>query len=290
MLSRVLRVAALTAVLGAVGTSAWAQQPAADNDPVVARVNGQEIRRSAVTSAITQLPAQVQQMPMQMIYPHVLDQLVSSALITKVAYAQKLQDDPEVKERLKQQEERIVQQVYLLRQVNAQITDAKLQDAYKKYLADHPVQDEVKASHILVDSEDKAKDIIKKLAGGADFAALAKESSSDTVAAAQGGDLGFFSKDQMVEPFSNAAFAMKVGEISKDPVKSQFGWHVIKVTDRRKSTQPPFDQVAPELKSELQQQIVGEIVDNLRKDAKIEKFQIDGSPEPAADAAKTPTP
>ena len=123
-----------------------------------------------------------------------------------------------------------------------------------------------------------------------DFAKIAKEKSKDPVAAQQGGDLGYFTKDTMVEPFADAAFAMKKGEISKEPVKTQFGWHVIKVEDKRTQPQPTLDEVKPQLEQQLSKDIVNNVVDDLRKDAKVETYQLDGSPMPKAEEPKADAP
>ncbi|WP_207483555.1 peptidylprolyl isomerase [Arenibaculum pallidiluteum] len=295
-LATVLRTATSAVALGGLliaAASVNAQQPgqpaaqsaaAKAEDAVVAKVNGQEIRRSEVDRVIQGLPPQVQMMPPQMILPAVIDQVINGRLISQQGYKAGLQNDAEVKDRLKRAEERFVQEAYLTREVEKRITDQRLQEAYKKYLDEHPAEDEVKARHILVENEADAKQIIEDLKKGADFAKLSTEKSKDPGAAQQGGDLGWFSKAQMVEPFANAAFAMKPGETSQAPVQTQFGWHVIKVEDRRKTTPPTFDQVREELKSDLSEKTIAEMVDQLRTQATIERFPI-ADAEPAAPAA-----
>jgi peptidyl-prolyl cis-trans isomerase C len=295
MFARVLRVAAVSLALGGVGFTAQAQTapapaPAgspAGEDPVVAKVNGAEIRRSEVTRTIASLPPQVQQMPPQMIFPAVIDQIINGKLVAEAGYKANVQNDPEVAERLKR--ERIVQELYLTREVQKRITAERLQESYNKFKEENPPQDEVKASHILVESEDVAKSIIADIKKGGDFAKIAGEKSTDK-AAAQGGDLGYFTKDQMVEPFANAAFAMKPGDVSQTPVQTQFGWHVIKVVDRRQSTPPTFEEVQEQLRSQVSEQVIGELVEDLRGKAKVERFQMDGSPIPEAPAPGTVTP
>jgi peptidyl-prolyl cis-trans isomerase C len=298
MFARVLRVAAVSLALGGVGFTAQAQTapapaPAgspAGEDPVVAKVNGAEIRRSEVTRTIASLPPQVQQMPPQMIFPAVIDQIINGKLVAEAGYKANVQNDPEVAERLKRAEERIVQELYLTREVQKRITAERLQESYNKFKEENPPQDEVKASHILVESEDVAKSIIADIKKGGDFAKIAGEKSTDKAAAAQGGDLGYFTKDQMVEPFANAAFAMKPGDVSQTPVQTQFGWHVIKVVDRRQSTPPTFEEVQEQLRSQVSEQVIGELVEDLRGKAKVERFQMDGSPIPEAPAPGTVTP
>lgn len=300
MIFRTLRAALLATALGGVALAAQAQTPPASaqtppasataqadpapSDPVVARVNGSEIRRSDVSVLLGQLPPQVQQMPIEMIYPAIIDQLVNQKLISDAGYKQDLQKTDEVKDEVKRAEERAVQRAFIQREVENRITQEALEAAYKDFLAHNPAQEEVKASHILVDTEAQAKDLIAQIKKGGDFAKLAREKSKDPSAAEQGGDLGYFTKDTMVEPFADAAFAMKAGEVSQAPVKTQFGWHVIKVEDKRTQPQPTLAEVRPTLEQELTKQIVTAMVGDLRTGATIETFQLDGTPMPAEPA------
>ncbi|UKJ73691.1 peptidylprolyl isomerase [Azospirillum brasilense] len=305
MVNRVFRAALLSMAACGLALAAHAQTPApapaatpapaaqaapapAEADPVVARVNGEAVHRSDVQRMVAQLPPQVQQMPLEMIYPAVIEQLVNSKLVAEAGYKANLAGTPEVKDEIKRAEERAVQRAYIQKEVQSRITPAKLDEAYQAFLKQNPAQEEVKAAHILVEKEDEAKAIIAQLKKGGDFAKLAKEKSKDPVAAEQGGDLGYFTKDTMVEPFADAAFAMKKGEVSKEPVKTQFGWHIIKVEDKRTQPQPSLDEVKPQLEQQLSKDIVTNVVDDLRKVAKVETFQLDGSPmpkeEPATDA------
>ena len=304
MVNRVLRTALLSFAACGLALAAHAQttpstpaapaatqaapNPAVGPDPVVARVNDQEVHLSDLMRLVNQLPPQVQQMPLDMIYPALVDQLVNQKLIAAAGYKDGLEKTTESKAELKQAEERIVQRAYITKSVQARITPELLDTKYKEYLKENPPQDEVKASHILVENEAEAKDIIAQLGKGGDFAKLSTEKSKDTVAAQQGGDLGYFTKDTMVEPFANAAFAMKPGEISKEPVKTQFGYHVIKVEDKRKAPQPTLEEMKPQLEKEMSKDIVTAVVDDLRKSAKIETFQVDGSPMPKEEPAAAP--
>jgi len=282
-LRSLIRVAACGLAIGGLWTASAVRAgdaAAAGGDPVVARVNGVEIHRSEVIHTISTLPAQVRQMPTEMVFPAVLDQMINGKLVAAAAAEQKLQDDPEYKDKMKHAEERVMQELFLTRSVKARITDAVLQERYKKYLAENPAQDEVRASHILVATEAEAKALIEQLKGGADFAKLAKEKSTDAAAAAQGGDLGYFTKEAMVAPFSEAAFKGAPGKVIETPVHTQFGWHVIRVDDRRKGTPPNLDDVRGELENEMSQEIVTGVVADLRAKAKVEEFRQDGSPQP----------
>lgn len=275
--ARLIRVAALTAAFGGAAVYAHAQDgsdaaPAGDADPLLATVNGDEIHQSDVLRVIATLPPQVQSMPPQIIMPAIVDQIINGKLIAQEGYEQDLQQTEEVQERLERAEERFVQEVYLTRAVEERITPERLQEAYEEYLRQNPPQEEVKASHILVETEEEAQQIIDEIEGGADFASIARERSTDTAAAQQGGDLGYFTQDQMVEPFAEAAFAMEPDEVSDEPVQTQFGWHVIKVTDKRETTQPTLEEVRDELRNTLSETIIAEVVDTLRADAEIERF------------------
>lgn len=244
-------------------------------NPVVAKVYGQDIMRSDVFNFISNLPENVRQMPIQNLFLLALDQVVNNKVISEKAKDAKLEDDKEVTDLMKQAKDQIIRNVYLERQVDAQITNKKLTEAYQKLLENVSKIQETKARHILVQTEDEAKAIIKQLDGGADFAALAKEKSTGP-SADRGGDLGYFAKNEMVPEFANVAFDLDVGQYTKDPVKTQFGWHVIKVEDRRQRPEPEFEKVKPQLEAQLRQQTLANLVDGWKKDAKIEKFDING--------------
>lgn len=290
MVSKVTRAAFLAALLGSAAVltpslasaQAGAAKPA---DPVVARVNGREVKQSEVINAIRQLGPQAQQVPPQQLFPAMQEQVVNGKLVADAAYKQKLQDSPEAKEMLKRAEEEIVEQVYLQKQIETKFTPDNLKRAYAEFVKNNPAQEEVRARHILVKTKPEAEALIKQIKGGGDFVKLATEQKIDTAAAGQGGDLGYFVASEMVEPFSKAAFAMKAGDVSSTPVETSFGWHVIKVEDKRQRPVPTQEQAEPQLRSEIAQQAVKDIVADLRRTAKIELYQPDGSPIPAGGAA-----
>jgi peptidyl-prolyl cis-trans isomerase C len=184
--------------------------------------------------------------------------------------------------------DRALESAVLSKQVSPSITDAAVRARYDKDIAGKPGEEEVHAKHILVDSEDQAKKIIADLKGGADFAALAKQYSKDPTAAQQGGDLGFFKKDEMVPEFANAAFALQPGQISPEPVHTQFGWHVILLVERRRAPAPTFEQARDELRQEMIKEGVKKAVAQARADVTVEKFNLDGSPIRATDTAEPP--
>lgn len=276
----VMRPLSLAAAILMLGGAALAAQPAPADDPVVARVNGAVVHRSDVAAAQRLLPEQYQHVPLEQIYPQLLNQVVTGRLLADAGRKAKLADDPEVKKRLAQAQDRIIEDVYINRAVEAGVTDAKLHEQYEKFLKEQKPKEEVSARHILVASEDDAKAIIAELDKGADFATLAKEKSTDP-AKDTGGDLGFFARDAMVPEFADAAFKLGKGEYTKTPVHTQFGWHVIKLDDRRTAAPPSFEESKDELTSELAHGIIMDKVKALRDAAKVETFAIDGSPLPA---------
>jgi peptidyl-prolyl cis-trans isomerase C len=254
--------------------------PAKTDDPVVARVNGHELHRSDVEMAQRSMPEQYQQVPLPQIYPMLLDQLVGGMLIAEAGRKDKLADDPEVKQRLARLEDRVIQEIYIKRAVQAAATDAKLHEQYDKFVKAQPGNEEISARHILVATEDEAKAIIVDLGKGADFASLAKQKSTDP-AKDTGGDLGYFTRDSMVPEFSEAAFKLGKGEYTKTPVHTQFGWHVIKVEDRRTAPPPSFEDSKDELTNEVAREVITAKIKALKDGAKVETFALDGSPMPA---------
>jgi peptidyl-prolyl cis-trans isomerase C len=249
-------------------------------NPVVARVDGTELRLSDVESAQKTLPPQAQKLPLQQIYPMLLDRLIDGMLITKAGRKEHLDQDPEVQSRLKQYEDRLVQEAYVNRALKQADTEDRLRTRYETVIKDKPAHEEVHARHILLATEAEAKSVIGELDKGADFAALAKKYSKDPGAEA-GGDLGYFGHDDMVKEFADAAFALSPGQYSKTPVKSEFGWHVIKVEDRRAGKPPTFEEAREQLSRDIAHEILEARLHDLRGAAKIEEFGLDGKPLPA---------
>ncbi len=178
----------------------------------------------------------------------------------------------------------MLQDFWIQREVARKVTPEKLQQRYEERLKSMPSEEEVHARHILVSTEDEAKAIIADLKKGVAFDKLAKDKSTDKASGAEGGDLGWFKKSDMVKEFADAAFALKKDELTETPVKTQFGYHVIKVEDRRKAPPPAFEELADQLREEMAREAVTAQLDQLRSGAKIEKFNMDGSKAEAAPA------
>lgn len=253
---------------------------AADADPVVATVNGKEIHRSTLVEQQQVIP-QLRQVPLDMVYDQLLDHAITGQLLLEQANKQKLQDDPKVKAMIKDAQTRILQQAYLFKQADKDVTEDAVKAKYEELKKTLPPKEQVKARHILVDNEDAAKAVIADLKSGISFEEEAKAKTKDPSGKDTGGDLGFISKEDTVPEFSEAAFKLKPGEITQAPVKTQFGWHVIKVEDRRVAPPPTLEEARPQIRSELAQQDVQKIIEKLQSGAQIKRFKADGSPAEA---------
>lgn len=267
-----IKTGALILALASLPLAASAQS----DDPLVATVNGKEIYRSEVLEAARSLPPQYQSQ-IQQLFPMLVERMVDFRLLSEAAGAAGLAQDEEVKRRLAKLEDDVMREVYIQRQIDKRVDAAALRKGYDEFLAANPAKPEVHARHILVEDEAVAKELIAKLDGGADFAELAKESSTGP-SASRGGDLGYFTAEQMVPEFSESAFELEDGEHSKSPVKTQFGWHVIKVEGRRESAPPAFEDMEQQLREELSREAVSTVLSDLRSGAEVEIV----SPLPAA--------
>lgn len=270
-----------TAALCVAATLMAAQPLRADDNPILAKVNGSEIRLSDVTAAEKDIGPSLAQLDPASRQASVVQLLIDLKLVAKAAEDKKIADTPDFKQKLAFTRSRLLMDTLLDQEGKAAVTDAALKQVYDDAAKQIASEQEVHARHILVETEDQAKEIIAELKKGADFAELAKKKSKDP-GASDGGDLGFFTKDQMVPEFSAAAFALEPGKIS-DPVKSQFGWHIIKVEEKRARKAPPFDQVKPQLEAFVIRKAQAEYVAKLRADAKIER--LDQKPDAATPAA-----
>jgi len=268
-----MRSAALAAALGCAPLAVAAQ--AAGDDPVVARVNGQDILRSQVEAIRQMLPPQYRELPMKDLFPVLLRQMVDTKLMADAARAAKLDQDEAVKRRLAMSADRVLEQAYVDDQLKRQVTDEVLKARYAEASKEFKPTAQVRARHILVATERDARTVITDLEKGGDFAKIAQERSRDG-AAAKGGDLGYFGQGDMVPAFAEAAFKMKPGEVSKAPVQTQFGWHVIKVEDRRTYSGPSFEEAREELFAAVSQEAMDKVLEDLREKAQIETFGPDG--------------
>ncbi len=272
-----VRAASLAAALALAAPAAMAQEPAAE-DPVVATVNGDDVLRSEVLETAEQLPPQYREQ-IDAVFPLLLQRTIDLRLIGAAAEADGLNDDPEVKRRLEEIRGAVMREVYVEQQVAERVSEDMVKERYEAFVEANPPKPEVHARHILVEEESKAQELIGNLDEGADFAELAKEHSIGP-SGAQGGDLDYFTKEQMVPAFAEAAFAMDKGTYSKDPVQTEFGWHIIEILDRRELPPPPLEEVEAQLFEELSQEAVQAILTELRDGAEIKIVE---ASEPAAE-------
>lgn len=291
-------LAALCCLAAPAGAQAPAAKPPAVQtpgaqvapDPVVARVNGSEIRLSDLQDAMQSLPAEYRSMPPQTLYPALINQLVDLEAVVAMARKQGLDKNPAVQRQMTRAQDEALQSALFHRDIAPMVTDAAVRARYDRDVAGKPGEAEVHASHILVANEADAVAIIAELKKGGDFAAIAKTRSSDP-GAAQGGDLGWFKKGDMLPEFADAAFALQPGQVTDKPVHTQYGWHVIRVEERRTATPPSFEQAREGLRNQMIQDGLQKLVASAVAEAKVEKYNIDGStPRPTDNAEPPPAP
>jgi peptidyl-prolyl cis-trans isomerase C len=260
---------------------------AQEANPVLAKVNGAEIRQSDVNLAEEELGPSLAQMDPAAKKENVLAFLIDMKIVAKAAEAKKIEDREDFKARLAFTRNRLLMDNLLAVEGKAATTDEAMKKVYEEASKQITGEQEVHARHILVETEDDAKAVEEELKKGADFAELAKKKSKDP-GASDGGDLGFFTKEQMVPEFSAVAFALEPGKIS-DPVKSQFGWHVIKVEEKRNRKAPEFEQVRPQIETYVTRKAQAEYVAKLRETAKVERMDKPAEPAAKPDAPKPET-
>jgi len=260
-----LAATALTALL-AVASATSAQETA---DPVVAKINGVEIKQSELDLAEDNIDPQLAQLPPEQKKLAALTSIVDSKVIAAKAKTEKLDESAEFKRRIDFIVDRELHNAYFKKHILDAVSDADIKARYDEEIAKLPKQEEVRARHILVKTEDEAKDIIKALDEGKDFAELAKEKSTDPNKS-DGGDLGYFRKGQMVPEFETAAFGMDKGSYSKEPVKTQFGFHVIKLEDKRDAPPPAFDAVKEQVRQIVMRDMYMDLLKTSKDAAEIE--------------------
>jgi peptidyl-prolyl cis-trans isomerase C len=271
---------ASAAMMGCLAMALLSSLPARADDanPVLAKVNGSEIRQSDMAIAEEELGPSLEKMDPATKKENLLAFLIDMKIVAKAAEDKKVEDSDDFKKRLAFARNRLLMDSLLANEGKAAMTDEAMKKVYDDAAKQITSEQEVHARHILVATEDEAKAIEEELKKGADFAELAKKKSKDP-GASDGGDLGFFTKDQMVPEFSAVAFSLEPGKIS-DPVKSQFGWHIIKVEEKRNRKPPDFDQVKGQIETYVSRKAQADYVAKLRQTAKVERM------DQPADAAK----
>src|SRR3979411_3142976 len=277
-----LAVTGFLAAVLAAGLSARAE-----DNPVLAKANGVEIRQSDVALAEEELGPSLAQMDPATKKDNVLAFLIDLKIVAKAAEDKKVENNDDFKKRLAFTRNRLLMDSLLATEGKAATTDEAMKKVYEDASKQITGEQEVHARHILVETEDEAKAIKAELDKGGDFAELAKKKSKDP-GASDGGDPGFFTKDQMVPEFSTVAFALEPGKIS-DPVKSQFGWHIIKVEEKRARKAPDFEQVKAQIETYVTRKAQAEYVAKLREAAKGERMDKRAETAAKPDAPKPET-
>jgi len=240
------------------------------NEPIsVGTVNGKDIWLDDVLRAVERLPEEFQQAPLENYFGQLVADIIDSHLAAAAARNDAYHEKPEVADAMQLAANRVLAESWLANKVRAEITDTAIQKAYDAYVADTASRAQITASHILVETEAEAKDVIAALDAGGDFASLAKEKSTGP-SGPNGGALGTFGRGQMVPAFETAAFGLNSGSYSKTPVQTQFGWHVIKVDEKQIAPAPELDAIEAQLANTLSTQALGRILEELRANQDIQ--------------------
>ena len=243
----------------------------AQNIPIVANVNNEDISLETMIHAMNELPPEIQSQPFMSYYEDLLERVIDIKLFAQEGKKMKLNEEPSVRAAIDFVIEKVLMQAFLSKYVQENIKEENLKASYNNFIADETSREEIKASHILMDTESEAIDVINMLNDGDDFAELAKNKSTGP-SGPSGGDLGWFKRGQMVPPFEKAAFSLNKNEITQIPVQTQFGWHVIKIFDKRIPEAPSYESMKSKLIQDLERKIVSKKIQDLRNDALIEQL------------------
>jgi peptidyl-prolyl cis-trans isomerase C len=278
-------LSALALAAGLIAPSAFAQAPAASagtagqtqSDPVVAAVNGMKIHLSDVQQAAQNAPQQLQQLPPDQLFPLLVNQEIDRYALLVAAHHENLEKQPAVAAAMTAAANVSLENAYVQQHVSGAVTDAAVQAEYNKDYAGKPGPEQVDARHILVKTQAEAEAIIDQLNHGANFAALAQKDSIDP-GAKNGGELGWFTKDEMVPAFADAAFALQPGQYTKTPVQTQFGWHVILLEGKRSAPTPALAEVQDQIRQTLADNAIKTTLAAARSKVKIQVYNPDGTP------------
>ena len=264
----------------AASPAALAQPAPAPTDKVVARVDGIAITERDLALATEDLGERLAQVPAERKRDEVINYLVDLKIGAKAATDAKIADGPDFAARLAYNRDKVLLDEYLQREAKKAATPEAARKLFDDTLKSLPPEEEVNARHILVEEEAQAKAVAERLKKGEDFAKVAAELSKDPGSGKEGGSLGWFSKERMVPEFAEAAFKLEKGQVS-EPVKSQFGWHVIKLEDKRAKPLPDFAAVKPQIDQYLERKAQQDIIVALREKAKVERLDQPAAPAPA---------
>jgi peptidyl-prolyl cis-trans isomerase C len=278
--SRAVRLAAVTALGFGIFALAPLSPRALAQDATVATINGDTITEADLTAAMEEFEQQLARVPEAERKRVTLERLIDMRVIAQAATKAGLDKDPSVQRRLDSIRVQLLTSEYVRKKVEAAITEDDLKARYDKEMAAYTPPEEVRARHILVETKEQADEVMKELAAGKAFVDIAKEKSIDPGSKENGGDLGYFQKGQMVPEFEQAAFGLEKGGITKEPVQTQFGFHIIQQEDKRVGEKPAFDAVKDQVREVVAAEKFREALAALRKDTKIDYK--DESLKPAA--------
>ena len=251
----------------------------------VATLDGETIWLEEVLRAAEGLPQEYRQAPMDTYFDQLVLEVIDTRLAAKAGQGAKLNEDAAVAEAMTLAANRVLAEAYLSATIADQMTEEAIIAAYDAFVADTASREQVTASHILVETKETAMGVIDMLNDGADFAEIAKEKSTGP-SGPNGGSLGTFGRGQMVPAFEAAAFALPIGSFSGEPVQTQFGWHVIKVSDRAVATAPALEEMRGQLANNLSRQSLGRLLESLRARAEIDVRDFDEIRKEAAAQAQ----
>ena len=261
----------LAAMTSTMALQASAQEPSSLE---VLSIDGENFSLNLVGSIISKLPDDIRRQPIEVYYDNVIDDIIDTRLTANAARASGLAENPMLKEIAERAYDRVIAEAWLNDELTARITEDMINQSYNDLVADTASRTETRARHILLDTEEAALAAIARLDAGEDFAELAKELSTGP-SGPNGGELGYFRRGAMVPSFELASFSLEKGAYSKAPVQTQFGWHVIKVEDRRVADAPALAQVRDQLRSSISVKIAGSIIADLRSKAEIERMPLE---------------
>lgn len=263
-------LAGSVAILPIIGASAQQER-------VVATVDGETITMAEVQIAFQSLPREIRSQGLGTLYPQILERMIQQRIIFKRGREAKLQDTPELKRRLKVLENQLVHDMYLARQVEERLDDETVKESYNAWLAQNPPIEEVRARHILLETEAEAKEVVQQVIAGRQFSDLARERSKGP-SSIQGGDLGWLPRGRATPEFEKAAFALGPNQFTANPIRTEHGWHVILVEEKRAMPQPTFEQVRPLLIEQIGERIAFQIAAELVRNAEVQRFDMSGNP------------
>jgi peptidyl-prolyl cis-trans isomerase C len=250
--------------------AAPAQQAAPAAPAPLPRVNGQPITEAEVAAAAAELGEALEQIPEAQRREQLVDYLVTVRILSAAAREARVDQTPEMQARLRFSADRTLMETWLRAEIEKALSREEIQKFYQERVASRPTEEEVRARHILVPTEEEARTLLAELRAGKTFEAVAAERSTDPGSKAEGGDLGFFTRGRMVPEFEQAVFALQPGQVTQTPVRSQFGFHIIRLEERRQQPVPTLQEVAPQIRQFLQRQAQTAIITRLRNAARVE--------------------